>query len=287
MVTTIHTKKSVFENNEIYLKEKEKLFHNLSIRMICHELKNNDIVISAQEIAEVYRKNYDINQTIDFFDQKFDQQLDQLGEKNEVFDDDALVFLTVKVVEHDFDIHSVPDIVYIANDINDLRHHECEYQTLLKRIKKIIKRLIRRQQYHDDQDLQNMLSPYGIDFEQLLVQIFQGISQIEDGRLLEGLYASLLELTQLYHVSLRYGDMLSDLASNIARYDQSDVDEYIKTLSKHYPDDRFMLYYKILNALQMAQREDLVHHYFQEISKAIPENEEQRDLLDIIKEIFC
>lgn len=286
MVTTIHTKKNVFENNDTYLKEKEKLFHNLSINMICHELKNNEIDISLQEISDVYRKNYDLNQTIDFFDQKFEQQLDRLGEKNEVFDDDALVFLIIKVIERDFDIHSVPDLVYIANDINDLRHHECEYQTLLEHIRKIIKRLIRRHKYYDDQDLQNMLSPYGIDFEQLLVQIFQGISQIEDVRLLERLYASLLELTQVYHVSLRYGDMLSDLASHIIRYDQSHVDEYIKTLSQYYPDDRFMLYYKVLNALQLAQQEDLVHHYFLEITKVIPENEEQRDLLDIIKEIF-
>ena len=37
-----------------------------------------------------------------------------------MFDDDALVYYIVKVIEHHEDIHQVPDKNYIASDIIDL-----------------------------------------------------------------------------------------------------------------------------------------------------------------------
>ena len=40
--------------------------------------------------------------------------------KNEVFDDDALVYYIVKVIEHFEDIHQVADKNYIANDLLEL-----------------------------------------------------------------------------------------------------------------------------------------------------------------------
>lgn len=286
MITTIHTKKSVYKDNETYLNEKQRLFHNLSIKMIINELKNNKINIEQKTIKEVYQSNYDINKTIDIFDEKYTGELDELGQKNEMFDDDALVYLIMKVVEHDFDVHSIPDIVYIANDINELLHSENEYPVLLQKTKKILKRLIHLSDYQKSKDIQNLFIPFGIDLEQFFIRAFQEIQSIDDVSLLSELYNLLLQLDSRYQLSLRYVDIKIDILSSIVFYDQENIDEKINSIVTSYPDYRFMLYYKILNALQMANKNDLVQHYLKEVLKYRPSNEEQADLLNIIKEIF-
>lgn len=286
MLTTIHTKKSIYKDNETYINEKQKLFHNLSIKMIINELKNNNIHINQKEISKLYKTNYDINKTIQYFDEKYTEQLDSLGQKNEVFDDDALVYLIMKVIEHDFDVHSVPDITYIANDINELLHSENEYIVLTKKTRKILKRLIHLSDYQESKDIQNMFAPYGIDLEQFFTRVFQDIQSIDNLPLLNELYDLLFQLEQHYHLSFRYVEIKTDILSTIILYDQSDIDDKINTITKAYPDYRFMLYYKILNALHLANRNDLVQHYLNEILSYRPANEEQADLVDVIKEIF-
>ena len=47
-----------------------------------------------------------------------------------------------------------------------------------------------------------------------------------------------------------------------------------------------MLYYKIMTTLQQIGNNDLLEKYYQEINTCIPMNEEQKDLLEVIKEIF-
>ena len=49
---------------------------------------------------------------------------------------------------------------------------------------------------------------------------------------------------------------------------------------------RFMLYYKIMTTLQQIGNNDLLKKYYQEINTCIPMNEEQKDLLEVIQEIF-
>ena len=66
-----------------------------------------------------------------------------LGEKNEMFDDDALVYYIVKVIEHHEDIHQVPDKNYIASDIIDLIQKDHDYYDLLEQTQSIMKRLIK------------------------------------------------------------------------------------------------------------------------------------------------
>ena len=287
MVTTIHTKKSVYQDNATYQKEKEKLFHNLSVKMIINELKKNDIMIDSQQISDTYRQNYDINKTIDLFDDRFDQQLDQLALKNEVFDDDALVYLIIKVIEHDFDVHSIPDIAYIARDIKALLEHVQSYQSLMKQIRKILKRLLALSQYHESRDLENMLAPYGIDLEQVLVQAFQDIGAVDDVRLLKELYELMISLRQTYEVSKRYCDIILELMSHIVLYDQSDIGHYLQMIEKNDPEYLLMAYYKVLNALSVTHQNELVRYYFDQAMTYQPENEEQEDLLDIINEIFA
>lgn len=286
MITTVHTQKSVYSDHETFLSEKEKLFHNLSIKIIINELKNNNICIKAGEIVETYRQNYDINKTIDIFDQRFDKELDLLALKNEVFDDDALVYLIIKVIEHEFDIHNVPDIVYIANDIKDLLNQEQPYLSVLKQTQKIMKRLQTLSQYVSERDLQNMFAPYGIDIEQFFVRVFQEINTIDDVQLLKKLYELLTALMQTYHLSKRYCDIQLELISVIVIYDQSKIDHYLQQIEKDNPDYLLMTYYKIINALTEIEKKELVQHYLNMAIAYVPENEEQKDLLDIIKEIF-
>lgn len=286
MITTIHTQKNVFSDHDTFLSEKEKLFHNLSIKIIINELKKNNICIKDGEIVEIYRQNYDVNKTIDIFDQRFDKELDQLALKNEVFDDDALVYLIIKVIEHEFDIHNVPDIVYIANDIKYLLKQEQPYLSVLKQTLKIMKRLKALSQYVSDRDLQNMFAPYGIDIEQFFVRVFQEINMIDDVKLLTKLYDLLIELMQTYHLSKRYCDIQLELISVIILYDQKEIDSYLQEIKKDNPDYLLMTYYKIINALTMVKKKELAQHYLNVVQTYVPENEEQQDLLDIIKEIF-
>lgn len=287
MVTTIHTDKSVYSDNETYQREKEKLFQNLSMKMIINELKKNDIMIDRQEIAKIYRQNYDINKTIDLFDRQFDKQLDQLALKNEVFDDDALVYLIIKVIEHDFDIHSVPDIVYIARDIKMLMEHEQSYSSLMKQIKKLMKRLMVLSQYEENRDLANMFAPYGLDLEQFFVQVFQDIGTLEDVVLLKELYELLVSLKQTYVLSKRYSDILLDLIGSIVLYDQSDIENYLLQVEKNDPEYILMAYYKIMSTLDKIHQNEMVRYYYNKVLTFVPENEEQEDLFDIIKEIFA
>lgn len=52
-----------------------------------------------------------------------------------MFDDDALVYYIVKVIEHHEDIHQVPDKNYIASDIIDLIQKDHDYYDLLEKQK--------------------------------------------------------------------------------------------------------------------------------------------------------
>ena len=76
----------------------------------------------------------------------------------------------------------------------------------------------------------------------------------------------------------RFIKIIDEIAKNL--------DEEIKELCKNYPQYRFMLYYKIMTTLQQIGNNDLLEKYYQEINTCIPMNEEQKDLLEVIKEIF-
>ncbi|MFR3844085.1 hypothetical protein [Faecalibacillus intestinalis] len=171
MKTTIHTLKKEYKDNQTYLNEKQKLFQNLTYHMIEKELHHNDIDIKYEEVLNYYNDCKDTDETIAYFDEKYDQQLDRLGEKNEMFDDDALVYYIVKVIEHHEDIHQVPDKNYIASDIIDLIQKDHDYYDLLEQTQSIMKRLI-KMKHEKNQDLQNTFSPYGIDLEQFFYTCF-------------------------------------------------------------------------------------------------------------------
>ena len=94
------------------------------------------------------------------------------------------------------------------------------------------------------------------------------------------------ELQNEYALSLRYVEIQMDVLSTLTKYTQENLDEEIKELCKNYPQYRFMLYYKIMTTLQQIGNNDLLKKYYQEINTCIPMNEEQKDLLEVIKEIF-
>lgn len=286
MKTTIHTLKNEYKDNQTYLNEKQKLFQNLTYHMIEKELNNNNIDIRYKEVLDFYHQCFNTDETIAYFDEKYDQQLDQLGEKNEMFDDDALVFYIVKVIEHFEDIHQVADKNYIANDLLELIQKDHDYLDLLNQTKNIIKRLI-KMNHEKNQDLQNTFSPYGIDLEQFFTRVFQEIDYVEhQASFLKKIYQLLKELQNEYALSLRYVEIQMDVLSTLTKYTQENLDEEIKELCKNYPQYRFMLYYKIMTTLQQIGNNDLLEKYYQEINTCIPMNEEQKDLLEVIKEIF-
>ena len=286
MVTTIHTKKDTFQDNQTYSLEKDQLFQRLTIKMIINELKNNGIMISQNEVKDVYQKNYDLNKTRDIFDEKYTTQLDQLGLKNEIFDDDALAIVIMKIIEHDFDRQSLPDLVYIAADINQLLHSEMDYATLLKKTKFILKRLNKMKKYRDVLDLQNELLSYGIDLEQFMTRVFQDIQSFDNVHLLKQIYEQLVELQHHYQLSLRYVEMRINILSTIALYDQDDLEKEVSDILLNYPDYSLTLYYQLLNSLTKINQNTLKDQYLKAALQYSPKNEEQADLLDVIKEIF-
>ena len=286
MVTTIHTKKDTFQDNQTYSLEKDQLFQRLTIKMIINELKNNGIMISQNEVKDVYQKNYDLNKTIDIFDEKYTTQLDQLGLKNEIFDDDELAIVIMKIIEHDFDRQSLPDLVYIAADINQLLHSEMDYATLLKKTKFILKRLNKMKKYRDVLDLQNELLSYGIDLEQFMTRVFQDIQSFDNVHLLKQIYEQLVELQHHYQLSLRYVEMRINILSTIALYDQDDLEKEVSDILLNYPDYSLTLYYQLLNSLTKIKQNTLKDQYLKAALQYSPKNEEQADLLDVIKEIF-
>lgn len=286
MVTTIHTKKDTFQDNQTYSLEKDQLFQRLTIKMIINELKNNGIMIGQNEVKDVYQKNYDLNKTIDIFDEKYTTQLDQLGLKNEIFDDDALAIVIMKIIEHNFDRQSLPDLVYIAADINQLLHSEMDYATLLKKTKLILKRLNKMKKYRDVLDLQNELLSYGIDLEQFMTRVFQDIQSFDNVHLLKQIYEQLVELQHHYQLSLRYVEMRINILSTISLYDQDDLEKEVSDILLNYPDYSLTLYYQLLNSLTKINQNTLKDQYLKAALQYSPKNEEQADLLDVIKEIF-
>lgn len=286
MKTTIHTLKNEYKDNQTYLNEKQKLFQNLTYHMIEKELNNNNIDIRYKEVLDFYHQCFNTDETIAHFDEKYDQQLDQLGEKNEVFDDDALVYYIVKVIEHFEDIHQVADKNYIANDLLELIQKDHDYLDLLNKTKNIIKRLI-KMNHEKNHDLQNTFNPYGIDLEQFFTRVFQDLAYVEvDSKLLKEIYDLIKELQKEYGLSLRYTEIRMDLLSTLIKDDPDCLDQEMKNICKEYPQFRFMLYYKVMTTLQQIGNNDLLKKYYQEINTCIPMNEEQKDLLEVIKEIF-
>ena len=286
MKTTIHTLKREYKDNQTYLNEKQNLFQNLTYMMIEKELNHNDIDIKHEEVMDYYKKCEDIDETIAYFDEKYDQQLDKLGEKEEMFDDDALVFYIVKVIEHFVDIHQIPDKNYIASDLLELIQKDHDYHDLLEQTQSIMKRLI-KMKHEKNQDLQNTFSPYGIDLEQFFTRVFQEIDYVEhQGSFLTKIYSLLKELQNEYALSLRYVEIRMDVLSTLTKYIQENLDEEIKDICKNYPQYRFMLYYKIMTTLQQIGETGLLKKYYHEVNACIPMNEEQKDLLEVIQEIF-
>ena len=286
MKTTIHTLKKEYKDNQTYLNEKQKLFQNLTYHMIEKEFHHNDIDIKYEEVLNYYNDCKDTDETIAYFDEKYDQQLDQLGEKNEMFDDDALVYYIVKVIEHFEDIHQVADKNYIANDLLELIQKDHDYYDLLEKTESIMKRLI-KMKHEKNQDLQNTFNPYGIDLEQFFTRVFQDLAYVEvDSKLLKEIYDLIKELQKEYGLSLRYTEIRMDLLSTLIKDDPDCLDQEMKNICKEYPQFRFMLYYKVMTTLQQIGNNDLLKKYYQEINTCIPMNEEQKDLLEVIKEIF-
>ena len=220
--------KREYKDNQTYLNEKQNLFQNLTYMMIEKELNHNDIDIKHEEVMDYYKKCEDIDETIAFFDEKYDQQLDKLGEKEEMFDDDALVFYIVKVIEHFVDIHQIPDKNYIASDLLELIQKDHDYHDLLEQTQSIMKRLI-KMKHEKNQDLQNTFSPYGIDLEQFFTRVFQEIDYIEHQvSFLKKIYSLLKELQNEYALSLRYVEIRMDVLSTLTKYTQENLDEEIK-----------------------------------------------------------
>ena len=87
-------------------------------------------------------------------------------------------------------------------------------------------------------------------------------------------------------ISLRYTEIRMDLLSTLIKDDPDCLDQEMKNICKEYPQFRFMLYYKVMTTLQQIGNNDLLKKYYQEINTCIPMNEEQKDLLEVIKEIF-
>ena len=218
MKTTIHTLKNEYKDNQTYLNEKQKLFQNLTYHMIEKELNNNNIDIRYKEVLDFYHQCFNTDETIAHFDEKYDQQLDQLGEKNEVFDDDALVYYIVKVIEHFEDIHQVADKNYIANDLLELIQKDHDYLDLLNKTKNIIKRLIKMNHEKKSRFNKILLNPYGIDLEQFFTRVFQDLAYVEvDSKLLKEIYDLIKELQKEYGLSLRYTEIRMDLLSTLLK----------------------------------------------------------------------
>ena len=197
-----------------------------------------------------------------------------------------MVFLVSHPIQDHEDIHQVPDKNYIASDIIDLIQKDHDYYDLLEKTESIMKRLI-KMKHEKNQDLQNTFSPYGIDLEQFFTRVFQEIDYVEhQASFLKKIYQLLKELQNEYALSLRYVEIQMDVLSTLTKYTQENLDEEIKELCKNYPQYRFMLYYKIMTTLQQIGNNDLLEKYYQEINTCIPMNEEQKDLLEVIKEIF-
>lgn len=179
MKTTIHTKKEAFQNDELYIQEKQKLFQNLTSSIIISELAHHGIFLSKEDIVKEYKKCFDIDHVIDIFDKQYDCELEQLGKLNEVFDDDALVYLILKVIEECFDVHTLPDKAYIARDIQEMIHKPLSYEQLLDNTLHIMKRLVTLKQYEKQDHLAVIFLPYMLDIDQFFIRIFENINQYD------------------------------------------------------------------------------------------------------------
>lgn len=58
-----------------------------------------------------------------------------------------------------------------------------------------------------------------------------------------------------------------DVLSTLTKYTQENLDEEIKDICKHYPQYRFMLYYKIMTTLQQIGETGLLKNT---IMKSMP-----------------
>ena len=141
--------------------------------------------------------------------------------------------------------------------------------------------------HEKNQDLQNIFSPYGIDLEQFFTRVFQEIDYVEhQASFLKKIYQLLKELQNEYALSLRICRNSNGCFKYTYKIYSRKFRWRNKRACKNYPQYRFMLYYKIMTTLQQIGNNDLLEKYYQEINTCIPMNEEQKDLLEVIKEIF-
>lgn len=88
--------KKDYQSVEEMWKAKDNLFSMMSIEEIIEELALNNIIILEEE-TYVMLDTTSCDEVIEYYHEKYDEQLDLLGEKQQTFDDDAVGYLIVKM----------------------------------------------------------------------------------------------------------------------------------------------------------------------------------------------
>ena len=287
MKTTIHTPKNTYKDYDTYLQEKETLFKNLTKQSIQKELLSNDIDIQEEDVCKQYQKTYQIDDVVQYYDEKYDQQLDVLGNKNEVFDDDAFIYLIKKIIEEHYDIHQVPDKTYLVSDIQTILSSQMSYLQLLQETNSILERLIHLKDYEKNNHLGVIFNSYMIDIDGFITRVFQDIKSIQpDQDFIVSLLDLMIQLNQAYQLSFRYSEIVSDLYDCLVKSQSLELsNKYLGELKKQFPKKTFNFYYVLLSQLK-KENHPALKQYYQEALQYKPYNDEQADLMQLIKEIY-
>lgn len=156
---SIHTPKKLDKFQ--WLIDKDKLFDTLSIDEIIEELKANNIILDVKTILEEYDKIHSIQTLLEKYYAIYKKELDLLGDKNELFDDDAIFYLTNKIITENYDVETLSDPDFLSPLVD--KFYTIKNSQKANHLAKILTVVNEYKQYFHTDDLNEIMSRTWID----------------------------------------------------------------------------------------------------------------------------
>ncbi len=91
--------KMLFATSQDFFAARDKMYSELSIAQMIQELKEYDIHLDVDRIQQQILK-IGFDNVVEFYNEKYETQLDILAGKCYLFDDDAILYVVEKIMEN-------------------------------------------------------------------------------------------------------------------------------------------------------------------------------------------
>lgn len=281
----IHKKKTDYNDGYEYQEAKEILFNQLTIQEIITELSCNHITITLEEIKSKYEKSHHLQTVLNEFDDKYDNELEALDNKMELFDTDALYFICNKYILENYYPNQLFDPDYMEDLIDE--YEEAKEKQKPQLLLNILRNINGIAKYHKSKDLDVIFEGTLFDIESYVVDCPMIVLNFSIPKKEVILFVNeFKQFINTYDID-KYNqfNIYHDLIELLARYGLKEVQELFDLTLKLFPNEKQAIYLSLLNGLVVCNEIDNMKLYYQKAIKLMPISEfDQEERKILIKE---